>query len=220
MSILFEAWRRARGADSRLAETLGAPPSAVAPRRSPLVPWVLCFVLAAIAVGLAVYLWRTHTPPPAVSAGTSVPRSPPALSVDVEPRVQTTAAVPGRVAALPLPTPATRTSAIANAMPAGDAASHTVPQTNAAAVGPQPLATASPQTMPVSAAPDDVRQTLPQFTVMVHVWNEDPSARFVMVGGHVYRAGDQIAPGVQLVAITQDGEVVDFRGYRLALPGN
>ncbi|MGH8427574.1 MAG: general secretion pathway protein GspB [Gammaproteobacteria bacterium] len=220
MSILFEAWRRARGADSRLAETLGAPPSAVAPRRPSLVPWALCFVLAAIAVGLAVYLWRTHTPPPTVSTETSVPRSPPPLSVAAKPQAQAAAVVQSRVAASPLAAPALRTPGVANAVPAGEMASRTAPQTNVVAIAPQPLAVASPETMPIAAAPDDVRQALPQFTVTVHVWNEDPSARFVMVGGQVYRTGDQIAPDVKLVAITQDGEVVDFRGYRLALPGN
>jgi general secretion pathway protein B len=65
--------------------------------------------------------------------------------------------------------------------------------------------------------PDAVRAALPPLVVAVHVWNPQPSARFIIVGGHVYHEGDRLAPRLRLVTITQSGLVVDFRGYLITL---
>lgn len=56
MSILFEAWRRARGEGQEVARALGAPP-AVQASAGRLLPWILCVLLAALAAALGVYLW-------------------------------------------------------------------------------------------------------------------------------------------------------------------
>jgi hypothetical protein len=64
MSILSEAWRRARGSDRRLAETLGAP-TVGSRERPPVLPWLLCLLLAALAAGLGVIVWLNLSRAPA-----------------------------------------------------------------------------------------------------------------------------------------------------------
>lgn len=212
MSILFEAWRRARGADARLSETLGAPPLPTR-RRSAVLPWLLCFLFAAIAAGFGVYLWRRpeRAPtgagpvPAAAAAAPAVRRA--VLVPRPQPSQQQRVAARGRTDAAPVQ-PATAPTLVA---------AH-APKPRPAASAPAGAAVAATPP-PVSAAvPDAVRAALPPIEVTVHVWNPNPASRFIVIDGNILHAGDEIAPGVRLLAITRDGETVSFRGYRIELP--
>lgn len=207
MSILFDAWRRARGEDTEVTRALGAP--AVGPaRHGGFLPWFLCGVLLVIVAGLGAYLWRVHLGQgrpagvqAALTGGAGVPASSPVPGPGPAQRKRVLAEKP--LAAGPAAPPAAGSPAPAAR---GKRASGAVQ-----ADGEGTPAAAS------STVPDSVRAALPPLTVTVHVWNPDPAARFVMVGGHVYHEGDDLGSGLKLVSITPDGEVVRFRGYLVTI---
>jgi general secretion pathway protein B len=59
------------------------------------------------------------------------------------------------------------------------------------------------------------RAEFPALTVDIHVFNDDPARRFVMLNGKHYREGDTIAEGPRIVGIVPDGIVFDWRGERV-----
>ena len=255
MSILFEAWRRARGSDSRLAETLGAPPAAPL-RRPAILPWVLCFLFAAVAAGLGVYLWRVSSGSGGrVSARTpsSVAPAHPLAAADTRALRDVNASAPAKPEAhgdtnsgasgdAGAGSPASPTAdanaadlhaaarvvqarpATTVARSAGAGAAAREPQPGASGVTERSSAgtatTVAAAGTGAGAVPDGVREALPSFNVTVHVWNEDPSRRFIVVDGKFLHTGDEIVPGVRLASITRDGEIVEFRGYRIELGGS
>ncbi len=242
MSILSDAWRRAHDADARLAKTLGAP-AVTLRQRPPLLPWLICGLLVALVVGLGVYIWLdqsrpTPTPVPVASVvasnagrtaeGTSrhVVAVPPVTAEVAHPStrsaehrseaagaqagVATSSA--GAIAAGERPR---QVSAVREAAAGSEAASPSPspPAVRRAAAAPSP-----PRPIALAAAPEAVRTAFPSLDIGVHVWNADPASRFIMIGVQKFHAGDEIAPGVHLLKVTRNGEIVDFRGYRLILP--
>ncbi|MGH8273683.1 MAG: general secretion pathway protein GspB [Gammaproteobacteria bacterium] len=236
MSILSEAWRRVHSGDRRLAETLGAP--AVAYRqRAPLLPWLLCLLLAALAAGLGVYVWLVQSRP--AESGTRVgsvassPQRKPAAQPYRHADLQAVEK-PKVVAAAPaVSAPARAVSGESSrARPAAKKVGAAVLAHAPASAGnsadgegsvqqepEQASAEPTPPAAPIAfaSAPDDVRERFPALGIVAHVWNPDANASFIVIGGSQYRAGDEIAPGVRLIKITRGGEVVAFRGYRLIL---
>jgi general secretion pathway protein B len=96
-----------------------------------------------------------------------------------------------------------------------------------AAVAPgAPPAAVQPPTAPraqgdvpyVYELPLPTRQALPKMQVSMHVWNADPTRRFVILDG--VRAGEGEAAGDNLTVleIRREGVVLDFRGSRFLLP--
>ncbi len=217
MTILFEAWRRAHEKEPRLAETLGAPTDSLR-ARTPLLPWLLCLLLVACVAGLGVYIWLDW----GLLHGTAAKTSPPTASVPAAtpshvPVTRPQAGSAKRTAVTGSPASASVHSTPATAVPmvkppaeksAGSKAGSAQPSRNAAAAA----------TLSLAAVPDDIREALPSLAVVAHVWNANPAARFIMIGGHVFRVGDELSPGLRLLAITRDGEIVAFRGYHIALP--
>jgi general secretion pathway protein B len=63
--------------------------------------------------------------------------------------------------------------------------------------------------------PPAYRADFPAFTLDVHVWDEAPERRFVLVAGRRYREGETLAQGPRLVEITPEGVVLDYRGERV-----
>jgi general secretion pathway protein B len=65
----------------------------------------------------------------------------------------------------------------------------------------------------------DLRQALPPLRVDVHVYDEVPANRFVMINLRRYREGDEIADDLRLERVTREGMVLRFRGepFRLLM---
>lgn len=216
MSILSDAWRRARGEHDEVARALGAPPLSGDRRGGRMLPWVVSALLVVVVIGLGVYVWRIGVVRAAIHAQSAQRRA----GAAEKPVAQ---ASPGTVAAAG----STRTghrhgssvrterAAARKAEPAPDSAAH------------EPVAHQAPQQSRTDVAraaapssrtvPDAVRAALPSLPVTVHVWNPDPSSRFVIIRGHLYHQGDQLGSRLRLVTITQAGEIVDFRGYLITL---
>ena len=59
---------------------------------------------------------------------------------------------------------------------------------------------------------DAINELLASLTFTSHVYADEPSLRSVMIDGQVYREGDTPRAGLDLVAITNIGVVLRYRG--------
>jgi len=128
---------------------------------------------------------------------------------------------------LPLPAPVSAPPSVPSApftaAPVTAAATTTVP-TPVAPSEPElppvpPMATAPPDvpaTTQLSALSEAERAGLPPLRLSMHVFNAEPSRRFVMIDGKRHAEGEPLAAEVKLVEIRREGAVVDIRG-RLVL---
>ncbi|MEM7402123.1 MAG: general secretion pathway protein GspB [Pseudomonadota bacterium] len=67
--------------------------------------------------------------------------------------------------------------------------------------------------------PESTRTNLKQYEVNVHVFDDEPIRRFVLINMNKYKEGDRIANNGPLVEqITADGVVVDYGSGRALLP--
>ena len=67
--------------------------------------------------------------------------------------------------------------------------------------------------------PESTRANLKQYEVNVHVFDDEPIRRFVLINMNKYKEGDRIANNGPLVEqITADGVVVDYGSGRALLP--
>jgi len=92
------------------------------------------------------------------------------------------------------------------------------PVTRAApTIAPPAVAPANDDMLRLSDLDPDSRKALPPLKLSMHMWNSDPSQRFVILDGNRVREGDRIGDAV-VTAITSDGVVLDWNGRRLKLP--
>ena len=72
---------------------------------------------------------------------------------------------------------------------------------------------------PPDAAPAVQAATgLPELTVDLHIFTDDPAKRAVFINGRRYTQGDHIAEGPVVEEITREGAVLTYRGHRFLLP--
>ena len=119
------------------------------------------------------------------------------------------------------PTPANADSAaIANdppeVMPAAPVATRTTPPPVADASGTPGLDAAAPP-MRLSELPTDARRQLPPLKLTMHMWNEAPDRRFVILDGRRIAEGDRVG-AARVAEIHRDGVILDWNGQRLELP--
>jgi general secretion pathway protein B len=75
-------------------------------------------------------------------------------------------------------------------------------------------ADAPPEEAATVAAPTG----LPELTVDLHVFTNDPAKRAVFINGRRYTQGAQIAEGPRVEEITPEGAMLSWRGRRFLLP--
>lgn len=77
---------------------------------------------------------------------------------------------------------------------------------------PEPVAGDAERDLPlVSELPPDIRGSLRELEISAHVFDVDPSRRFVFINQRSYRTGDRIGEdGPLLKEITPDGIVIDY----------
>ncbi len=240
MSLILEALRkseaeRRRGESPDLYAEL--PPLARAQRR----PMPIWWWLAIGVVALAIVLWlvqsvRQRSAPAAVEAIASD-----TVDGDIAPTVVADADPPRPTPPAPTtttpvrPIEPTRNPApdIVLAEPPDVASPPSAPAAapDIAAVAPPPVA--APQTLPVPPPPVPVasdadllrladlsaeqRKQLPPLKISMHMWNDAPAQRFVIIDGNRLAEGDRIGDAV-VEAIEADGVVLNWNGRRLKLP--
>ncbi|HSH26263.1 MAG TPA: general secretion pathway protein GspB [Wenzhouxiangella sp.] len=81
---------------------------------------------------------------------------------------------------------------------------------------PKPLNEGVSEYLRVWELPLSVRRNLPELSLTIHVFSPDPAKRFVLINGERYGPGDTIGE-VDIVDISRDGAIVDFRSHRFLL---
>jgi general secretion pathway protein B len=219
MSLILEALRKSEAERRRgVAPNVYAelPPS---PRTRPTGIPTWAWLLLAGAV-LLIALWlvhgttpRTPAPEPAAASTAIAPTSKPAMLPPVArlsptPVAATAPVVVSKPVAPPQAVPATAKPQAAMVEPAP----RTTPPISAAVAAP-----AATDTLRLSDLSVDERKALPTLKLSMHMWNDDPAQRFVILDGNRLHEGDRIGDAV-VTAITTDGVVLDWNGRRLKLP--
>jgi general secretion pathway protein B len=220
MSLILEALRKSE-ADRRRGETpnvhveLSPFPAA---RRSGIPAWGWWMI--AVVIG-ATGWWLLHVkaaPAPARVA-TFAATTPFAAHQKFEP-----VALPPVRHLTPTPMHATSPAPIAAASPAAAAPSlprdfPLVPPTSVpVAIAPStPAAAGNSTILRLSDLTIDERRGLPPLKLSMHMWNDDPAQRFVILDGNRLHEGDRIGEAI-VTAITTDGVILDWNGRRLKLP--
>jgi general secretion pathway protein B len=70
----------------------------------------------------------------------------------------------------------------------------------------------------IKEMPADYRNGFPPIRVDVHVYDEQPAKRFVMVNGRRYHEGETLSEGPRVVSIEEDGIVFNFRNEDVLYP--
>lgn len=207
MSLILDALRKSERARQ---QTLNGQISNVAPAaehsRLPT-PWVtlIGLVLLLNAIVLAYLLWRTdqseRSVPAAVSATTTTTAAIPAAKPLIRPLADEV--IQPRVQAQTTPTAASTE----NPLPAAGTVT-------AAAVAPNPDSAVAP----LDSLPQAFQQSLPALHLDVHSYAANPADRFVVINMQRYVAGDTLKEGPRVIAITQQGVVLEYQGTRFLLP--
>lgn len=66
--------------------------------------------------------------------------------------------------------------------------------------------------------PPGIQQELPRIVVSAHLYDANPAARIVSINGNIVHEGQDVAAGFRLEKITQDGVVLNYKGYRFFRP--
>lgn len=74
-----------------------------------------------------------------------------------------------------------------------------------------------PTVTPLRDMPPGYRADFPSLNVDVHVYNDEPERRFVLLNLRRYREGQTLSEGPKLIEIQPDGIVFDFRGERILM---
>lgn len=238
MSIILDALRKSEAARRRaeapdLFSTLPPPPSVDAQGHRARRAWRAGGVTAAVAVVVLAGWWWQRTPG-------ATPATPPAPTADAEgaspavlpPPVETgSAAAPQGV---PPPIIATTPAPVApapQARPAADATVDAPPKSRplpAAPVAPPeavpepsvatpaPAASSSSDPVPVARLDAGTRKQLPPLRVSMHLYDPDPSRRFIILDDQRLGEGD-LAGELVVERIDRDGAVLSWRGTRLRI---
>lgn len=104
--------------------------------------------------------------------------------------------------------------------PLADAAGEGRPGSPVAAVVPDLRGVPDARDVPelrLSALSADARARLPPLKLTMHLWNDEPAARFVILDGQRLGVGDRVGGGT-VDAIDADGVVISLDGQRVRLP--
>jgi hypothetical protein len=233
LSYILEALRRAereRGPAQPLAEQPATTTVNVALRMS-AGPWLLLgFLLAFVAGGWLIFLVLKPASPPIVVSAAAPSNTPVQAAPTAAPPAETTVIPPDAAQTInsfddlmqaPATLPATAAAPAAQEQSAADetAAAATEDPATASEVKHIQLAPAPPHEVSLlSDMPSDYRADFPRLSLDAHVYDDDPSHRFVMLSGHRYHEGDVVKEGPRVVEITAEGVVLGFRGQQVLFP--
>ncbi|WKE65655.1 general secretion pathway protein GspB [Gallaecimonas kandeliae] len=65
--------------------------------------------------------------------------------------------------------------------------------------------------------PVDIQRQLPALNFSVHLYSPEPDQRLVKVNGHLYREGNELAPGLDLEEITPTGVILHYQDWRFTM---
>lgn len=221
MSTLLKALRRAQQPHpTPLIPAMGLAIPREEERQSRRIGWLLAPLALLLGAG-ANYGWHLlHLSP--LEEQVEVKEVIPSPFVRVEPKAMVTRPLPP-----PLPEPVVRPNAVANQQatnPGAPAASLAEQLRRALNDTPLPETPSSlhhdlppAQLMTLAAATASVRQQVPALNYGSHIFSSNPAKRAVMINGHEYREGNELAPKVRLATIAQQYIVLDVGGQSVTL---
>ncbi|MGQ0383498.1 MAG: general secretion pathway protein GspB [Gammaproteobacteria bacterium] len=211
MSFILDALRKSELERQRQSgPSIAELPVARDDRRLPAALVAIALLLAVNAAVLAWFLLRDSPAPSTVS---------PVLAA-AEPASATVRA------AVPVAAPPARPAGSADAQePApGDIPASRAPEAPDPTLLPDAPAAGS---LTYESAPPPAVATLPQqpaglpdLSVDLHIYADDPARRAVFINGRRYTEGMALAEGPMVEQITRDGAVINHRGQRYLLPRN
>lgn len=241
MSLILEALRkseaeRRRGQAPNLHSAL--PASAMPRAARPVWPWIVASLALLLTGVLAavLFLHRPTAPTPMLSASSkqatviTEPAPLPSAPAVIAPAAPYRAVVHPAPAAAPPPAPKpsnapatkpqTPTSTVAS-VPAPEPSLAPAPKEILVDPAQTPAAepVASPDAPRIDAIADldsSTRAALPPLKLTMHVWNADPSLRFVIIDGHRLGEGGKLDDAV-IDTITRDGLILGWRGLHIAV---
>ncbi|MEO5962789.1 MAG: general secretion pathway protein GspB [Thermomonas sp.] len=213
MSLILEALRkseaeRRRGLAPDVAMEL--PPTPASPPRT-LATWVLPMLVLAALLVLAGW-WFTREPVKTVTADvandtkTAMPPSSDSLPVPaMTPRIEPISATPSVTQApvAPIAAPISAPSAAPPSKPASESTA-------------QPTPTRPLPSQPATDISNDT-STLPPIKLSMHMWDDAPSKRFVILNGQRMAEGDRYGE-ITVLAIERAGVVVESNGSKARVP--
>jgi general secretion pathway protein B len=222
MSLVLEALRKSE-AERRRGQVPGLHaelPPAPAQRRAATTAWMWLLPAGAI-VFAALWLVRAPRPsnaPAAATVNAAITADPidPTPALPPVPRLEP---APPSARRGPAPAPVI---ASANAQPQAhpsQAAASPAPPVSAMRAPPPPAIAPPPATsgaLQLSDLTAEERKSLPPLKLSMHLWNDDPQQRFVILDGNRLREGDRLGNAV-VTAITSDGVLLDWNGRQLKL---
>jgi general secretion pathway protein B len=230
MSLILEALRKSEAERRRgLPPDLHAelPPTPVRHKRA-LPGWWWLVPLAAV-LGLAAWLVLVNrspapiasVPPPARTATRPLPVEPPTpeplpARTPMQARPAATVATAPSAAVAPPPAPDVGDAPARTAIPAPAPVSAPTP-----APPPAPVASIAPvdsgRVLLVGELDAETRNALPPLKLSMHLWNEDPTRRFVILDGQRLGEGDRVGEA-NIARIEPDGVLLEWHGRRIRVP--
>ena len=142
------------------------------------------------------------------------------------------AAAPVAIAPMPQPAPQPAMPPQATAAPPEDtSAADAFPMADVTAPPPAPDPTLVPDAKvsfatanldhsppPVDELPPQATAGLPELSVDLHIYAEDPAKRAVFINGRRYQRGSVLVEGPTVEEITRDGAILSYHGQRFLLP--
>ena len=182
-------------------------------------PWALLAIGALLAVnagGLLYFILRPDKPVVAAVGTTTAP-------IAAAPVATAPAAAPlPAPAELPPATESTLADEGASIAPAMPVDSSPPPAPDPTLL-PEPSVTYAPA--PPSGNPPSIDELpaqatagLPELSVDLHIYTDDPAKRAVFINGRRYQRGAVLAEGPTVEEITRDGVVLSYHGQRFQLP--
>ena len=237
MSFILDALRKSEAARRRseAPDLFAAMPQTTEPERARH-PWPLWAIAGIGVLSLIVAIWLVSRPPATPVPATDTPRVDDAETPTVEAPLTSAApiaAAPGADSppvveqpawsATPVVTPVPTASAPEPSAPvASPPIATTTPATPREPQAPRPdptppaLPPASDQPIALADLDPATRNQLPPLKLSMHLWNETPSGRFVILDGQRLKEGDVLGD-VVVERITRDGAVLVWRGGRLKI---
>jgi general secretion pathway protein B len=159
--------------------------------------WLIGGVVVTINVVALVY-WRLQAP--AAPAATNAVAEQPAAKTD---------------AVATLPSVANSSTSAGKAALSGPVVDEFTKISPAQSAAPQPSVRNDLRVEEVSELPDDVRNNLPAMTFSFHVYSANAQQRTIIINNRRMREGDEVAAGLLLQEITEDGVILLTAGHRL-----
>jgi general secretion pathway protein B len=214
MSFILDALKKAESERGRAAGPVLVDVRIAPPRRQlPAWGWVLGAVLLANLVVLAWLMLRTPVAPanavavagsPAAAGGNAIPVTPSGAAgtgLSASGTASSTTLPPS-----PLPPPT---------LPPSGAATFPPPSTMAPA---QPARAGDVANLPTLRDLQGRGISLPPLLLNLHVYDDAPALRYVMLNGLRLAEGEFTPDGIKVEAITEGGVVLEARGQRFLLP--